>query len=372
VKWGGPNPDALAALAAARFADTTVPGHDALARLYAARALRAAPLNAAALRILALEAERADDDRAAGALMRIGDRDSRRDLLTQLWLFGNATETRDWPAASRHADALLRQEWTLAATVYPVMILALKDPRAAGPFADRLRARPDWRRTFLKSIAVADPPGAARLFEALAAAGDPPTEAESGVLVGRLVAQGDYGGARAEWLRLLPHGAPVGRDLIYDGGFLALPGASPFNWRLISADGANAELGKSADGASALHVQAPAARTAALAEQLLVLPPGPYRLSGKVRIEAAPSDDRFSWRVACAGRPDTALGEARQAPGAQGWRPFTADFTVPASGCPAQWLRLDGLAHEGFETTEAWYRSLRVTPLASASPAPDG
>ena len=91
------------------------------------------------------------------------------------------------------------------------------------------------------------------------------------------------------------------------------------------------------------------------------LPAGSYRLSGRVLVEPGQTGDLFSWRVSCVAQPDTPIVEARQTPGAPGWRPFSANFQV-GQGCPAQWLRLEGLAHNGFEPAEAWYRGLAIQP----------
>jgi hypothetical protein len=367
LKWGGPNPDALAALAAARFADTARPGHDAQARLYAAQALRRAPLNLDALRILALEAEKAEDDRTARELMRIGNRDSRRDLLTQLWLFGDATETRDWRGAGFHADALLRQQWQLAQTLFPVMILTLKQPPATSAFVERLGQRPGWRVPFLRSIAIADPSSASRVFASLRAGQAPPTEAEAAILIDQLIARDDFAGAHAEWLRSLSPAARPGADLVYNGAFQATPAPPPFNWRMASVDGGVAEFFQDTYGGASLHVQAPAVKTAPLAEQLLMLAPGAYRLAGEARVEGAAGGARFSWRITCAGAAQSLIGQADQASGPPGWAPFVTEFMVPPGDCAAQWLRLNGLAHDGFEPTQGWYRAIRVTPAAATA-----
>jgi hypothetical protein len=211
---------------------------------------------------------------------------------------------------------------------------------------------------------AADPAVAARVFEALAQTSAPPTDEESGYIVGRFVAQGDFTGALAIWSRLLPAGAEPATGIIYSGDFRPRPGAPPFNWQLIQSDGATAEIITAADGAPALHVVTPAAKNEAAAAQLLTLRPGAYRLSGAALIEPGPTGDQFSWRVTCVGAAGGAAADVRQGSDASGWRPFTVDFQVADQGCNAQWLILEGLAHEGFQSAEAWYRDLAVRPLA--------
>jgi len=373
LRIGLADADALSAVAEAREADARRPGHDAEASRYAEAALRAAPLDARAVRVLGLEAEKAGGATRARILMVIADRWSRRDTAAQLWLFQQAMMEGDWPNASLHADALLRRHWRLANVLYPAMASALRDPAAVGPFVQRLGEAPDWRHSFLSALAwhAPDPAVPARLFLALAASPIPPTDEDSSNLIGRYVAQGDYTGARALWLRLLPRAAAPAKPLLYNGDFRPLPGAAPFNWRLIQSEGATAETLPAADGAPALHVLGPAAKDAAAAEELVSLPPGAYRLTGRALVEPGLTGDLFAWRISCAAQPGNPIAEARQSGGPGGWRAFTVDFQV-GPGCQAQWLRLEGLAHTGFQPAEAWYRGLSVQGLAAPPAASQG
>jgi hypothetical protein len=369
VSLGLADAEALSAMAETRGADAGRPGHDAEATRYAQEALDAAPLDARALRILGLEADKAGGATRARMLMVIADRWSRRDSAAQLWLFEQAMMAGDWPNASLHADALLRRRWRLYAVLYPAMASALRDPAAVAPFAERLNAVPDWRRSFLSALAwqASDPGVAARLFLALAAGPIPPTDEDDANLIGRYVGKGDYAGARALWMRLLPRGSAGAADRVYNGDFRPAPGAAPFNWRLTQSEGVTTETVPAADGARALHVLAPAAKNTAAAEELISLPPGTYRLIGSALVEPGLTGDLFAWRVSCVAQPDTPIADVRQSSGSIGWRPFSADFQV-GQGCVAQWLRLQGLAHSGFEPAEAWYRGLAIQPLGKPLP----
>ena len=254
---------------------------------------------------------------------------------------------------------------SLETVLYPAMVGALHDPDAVAPFVDRLSETPDGRGGFLRVRAggAADPADAARLFEALAVSATPPTDEESGYIVERYVAQGDFRDARALWARLLPRGVHLSGGLVYNGDFRAAPGAPPFNWRLMQNDGASAEMTPASDGAPALHVLAPATTNTVVAAQLLSLSPGSYRLSGVALVEPGQTGDLFAWRLGCVSQGATSVAEVRQADGSAGWRPFSVAFQVPAQGCDAQWLALVGLAHEGFQQAEGWYRGLAIQPL---------
>jgi hypothetical protein len=369
LAWGLANPDALSAVAEARQRDVQLPDHDAEATKYARQALIAAPLDEQAMRVLGLETDQAGGHARARMMMVVADQWSRRDTLVQLWLLQQALFEGDWRGASLHVDALLRRRWQLETVVYPALIGRMGDPNAIAPLIDRLDQNPDWRGGFLRALAghSADPALAARLFEALARTPAPPSDEESGYIVGRYLAQGDLAGARALWSRLLPPGSGPTTSLVYNGDFRPRPGAPPFNWQLVQSDGANVEIVPAADGSSALHVVAPAAKNAAAAQQLLVLPPGAYRLSGVALVEPGLAGDQFSWRVICAGQAGGGGAEVRQGSGAEGWRSFAVDFQIADHGCGAQWLTLEGLAHEGFQPAEAWYRGLDIQPLPAAT-----
>lgn len=365
LAWGLASPEALSALAEERFDDARRLGHDDEAARFARQSLLAAPMDERALRVLALETEKAGGHTRAKMLMVIGDQLSRRDTFTETWLFQHAVWDQDWRNASLHADALLRRQWQLETVLYPAMVGALHDPDAVAPFVDRLSETPDWRGGFLRVLAgrSADPADAARLFEALAVSATPPTDEESGYIVERYVAQGDFRDARALWARLLPRGVHLSGGLVYNGDFRAAPGAPPFNWRLMQNDGASAEMTPASDGAPALHVLAPATTNTVVAAQLLSLSPGSYRLSGVALVEPGQTGDLFAWRLGCVSQGATSVAEVRQADGSAGWRPFSVAFQVPAQGCDAQWLALVGLAHEGFQQAEGWYRGLAIQPL---------
>jgi hypothetical protein len=364
LAMGLASPEALSAVAAARLADSSQPGHGADATRYAREALTASPVDERALRVLALEADRNGGLTPARMLMVIANRWSRRDLFTQSWLFQQALFEGDWTSASLHADALLRRDDRLETLVFPMMIRALHNPAAVAPFVERVAESANWRGPFLVELSrrAAAPADAARVLLALAATPTPPRNEESAYLINRYVAQGDFVGARDLWTRLLPHDAPD-NTLVYDGDFRPAPGAAPFNWRLIQSDGATAEMLPAADGRPALHVVSPAEKNVAATEQLLTLPPGAYRLSGMALVEPGRSGDLFTWRLTCVTQGDADAAEARQSSGAAGWRAFAVNFRIPDHGCGAQWLRLEGLAHLGLEPAEAWYRGINITPL---------
>jgi hypothetical protein len=364
LRWDSAEPDALSTLAARRSEAAATPRDHAAAVDYARRALRAAPLDAQALRVLAIEAEGRGEAEGAARLMALAGERTQRDTLTQLWLFAHAALGHDPSGASVHADVILRRKPELAPLLFPAMERTLGEPGAEAAYVARLAGRPEWRRAFLSDLARGADIGAARaVYAGLAATRAPPTGEELGYLLARLVADGDYRGARALWGR--PGAA------LYDRRFQGLGGPPPFNWRLTDDHAAVAELARTPDDGPALHVQSPAESTTGLAEQLLVLPPGAYHLTGEVLVESGPAANAFSWSVTCLPGGDPLGADAEGASDPAAWKAFAIDIQVPARGCGAQWLRLSGLAHEGFEMGSAWYRDMRLMgPLRGATGTP--
>ena len=361
LRWDATQPDALSTLASRRSQDSTTPQEDAEALGYARRALLVAPLDAQALRVLALEAERQGDGDKAARLMALAEKRSLRDTLTQLWLFAHETQGHDPGAASLRADSLMRRQPELAPLLFPLIERTLGEPAARDAYVARLAEAPDWRHGFLTDLVrLPDVATARAVYSGLAATHAPPTDEELGFLLTRLIADGDYQGARVFWTTSAR--SALASDAPYDGDFRGLGGAPPFNWRLADDDGTVADLANAPDGRTALHVQSSPTATKTLAEQLLVLRPGVYRLSGEVLMDAVPTGAAFSWGVTCLPRGEQLGADATQTSAT--WQGFSMSISVPAGGCQAQWLRLSGLAREGFDTASAWFRGLRVRRLA--------
>ena len=114
------------------------------------------------------------------------------------------------------------------------------------------------------------------------------------------------------------------------------------------------------DGRPALHVQYSVARHHVLAEQLMLLPPGAWRLTGEGMTEAGAAPARLSWRVSCAEQAGSAFVEAPVSGESGGWRTFSANFDVPAQGCTAQSVRLVNAAQDSFATADGWVSRLRI------------
>ena len=95
-----------------------------------------------------------------------------------------------------------------------------------------------------------------------------------------------------------------------------------------------------------------------LANQLIRLEPGRYRISFAADGEADGEHGRLAWTVACQ-RSATRLATVAIDGVDFARKQFSQTFTVPADGCTVQWLRLIGSAAEFPEDQRVTISGLR-------------
>ena len=138
----------------------------------------------------------------------------------------------------------------------------------------------------------------------------------------------------------------------FDGKFTGSAG-SPFGWALPQNSGGVAEL-----AGGALRLQYFGRKSATLAQQLISLKPGIYRLRfDAVRMDGLMRDGLF-WKVRCANGAELLRSPIRLSPAMRSYR--TAAFTVPASECPDQWLALDGESQIDPQSVSASVESIEI------------
>jgi len=231
----------------------------------------------------------------------------------------------------------------------------------------RMAADPATRAAVRHAMA-SDPRLRADVLEALARRGDdaaifalagPSAGAEPprwhGLLVEALVDRGDTARAYQVWRRLAGVGEGAPAAGIYDPGFAGRPGPPPFNWAFETSGDGFAE-----PSAGALEAEYFGRRDVTLASQLLLLPPGRYQLAFEAEGQAEGQDGRLAWTIACKadGREigSVPIAGVDFTPGR-----IAGSFVVPASGCPAQWLRLAGAAAEFPKPQQVRIRGLTLT-----------
>lgn len=277
-------------------------------------------------------------------------------------------DPRSMPAAYFLAGYYLRSG-PLLKGLKQVTILARLSPNGAGAAAPFVAAyakdRSNWpeMRALFRSqpalendvlTALARDAGNAEAILALADVGHRTPESNwLPILLSNLVASGDYARARAIWSSVGAGGAGDG-GLVFDPGFSIPEPPPPFNWSFGSSDVGLAERQRG----KKLHVIFYGNVDGALASQLVLLPPGRYRLQMQLAGSSA-HPELLRWSVRCekSNEPiaDIAINEAA----VHGWT-----FEIPAN-CPAQRLELIGRSADIAQQAEARITDLKLTRSGS-------
>jgi tetratricopeptide (TPR) repeat protein len=342
------------------------------AREWAQRALRASPLNARALVLLGLIAERKGDQKNAEALIRIAAARTWRDQIADEWLLNREAQRGDYAHALPYADAILRTSFPFQPELFPVLASFTVDPRAFEALTAFLATAPPWRSWFLSELSarLANQTRLVQLYAALKDTENPPTKDELRPYLNRLVKDENFELAYQTWqATLLPQQRtdethPFNRDFQFPVDGL------PFNWNLEAIAGADMQVVDSGKK-RALLVEFSGARVRfANVKQLMLLPAGDYSFSGKVKTAELRTSRGLWWRIFCANASPNTLANTELVSGTMPWTDFTVKFQVPATDCEAQWLQLELPARIGPEMMiegQVWYQDLRIAPAPAAS-----
>jgi hypothetical protein len=197
---------------------------------------------------------------------------------------------------------------------------------------------------------------------------NPPSKAALRPYINRLVRDGRYKQAYQIWSDSLPAAARPDRRYPYNRDFKLAVDGMAFNWLLSPETGADIRIAQVEGGRQlALKVEFSGARVQfANVQQMMLLPPGRYRLSGRVKAEDLRSPRGLWWHVFCATETRIGLGHTDLVSGNLPWTEFGVDFEVPADGCEAQWLQLElpaRIASERKIEGQVWYQFLRIKPI---------
>lgn len=337
------------------------------AHAMAARELLAVePLHGQAFGVIASQA---DDPARALQLHRIAARRAPRDTSLRVWLINRLLRDGRPVEALPHIDTLLRIAPVYREQVYPVIAQLAGDAQFADALLRTLHTNPTWRLAFLDLLMTADHQS---LLDLIHARGEMTSDEFNRWLEGML-RRSRWGDAYGLWAtRRAPGDAPL--RWVHNGDFLAAPGGQGFDWRVLHVPGVDLDfvhvIGASGLVAHARFQGRPVAQVGL--EQPLVLAPGSYRLTARMRAESLAGETGLQWIVAC----DGVVMRSHSPPmlGSFGWKPVFADFDVPTTGCPGQWLRLVNTAPAGAAqqlSGDLWLDDIAIrrrsaTPIASA------
>jgi hypothetical protein len=167
-------------------------------------------------------------------------------------------------------------------------------------------------------------------------------------LLTTLTGAGKYSEARAIWARMT--GAKLGPDqLIYDASFRDRSSPPPFNWTLNSSTVGLAER----QPGGRLHVVFYGQEDGFLASEMLLLPPGTYRMSMQLLGDPARAHS-LNWSIWCDKAAEAISSVTLDSVAARGWT-----FQVPA-GCAAQLLKLSGVSSDVPQQTDLTIGALKL------------
>ena len=344
----------------------------------AQRALLFDPLDSRALSLLGKVAERKGDLVRAETLMSLSAARSWRNPEPHVWLFGQAIRRGKFDEALVHADGLLRlypgaspTEFSISTTTFPILALFGLDPRGLAALEGALATNPPWRREFLSRVVVngANDRLRTQLYRSLIRSNQPPTAGEMKPYLDRLIQAERFDEAYQEW-RATRSQAGTPARYPYNGDFEAPLDGSPFNWVFDFVSGAEIQITKVPDheNSRALRVEFSGARASlGRVGQLLMLAPGSYRFELAERASGLRTERGLVWQISCA-ESRSVLAETNPLMGTVPWTDRKVTFSVPASDCQAQWLKLIIPARTASESAiegEAWFKSFRVTAEAN-------
>jgi hypothetical protein len=336
----------------------------------ARRALLSDPLDSRALSVLGFVAERKSDLARAETLMSLAAARSWRNPAPHVWLFAQAIRRGKFEEALAQADGLLRVYPQYEETIFPVLTVFGTDPGALAALEGALAANPPWRRSFLGGVIVngANDRLMTQLYQSLIHSRQPPTADEMRPYLDRLLLVGRFEEAYQDWRATSPPAETAGR-YPYNGNFEAPLDGLPFNWVFDSISGAEIQITEAPDrgNSRALRIQFSGARAKlGRVGQLLMLAPGSYDLDLAVKSSNLRTERGPVWQISCA-ESRVLLAETKPVTGTTPWTDLKIGFSVPSSGCNAQWLQLIVPARTASESEiegEVWFQNFRVTPEA--------
>jgi hypothetical protein len=336
-------------------------------------ALRKDPLNSRALDLLGQVTQLQGDEQRTEQLMEAAARRSLHNAYPAYWRLVKSYEDKDFPSAIQYADRLLRARGPSGRRVFPILAKMAEIPEATSELEQVLKENPPWRSEFFRRIKsyITDVRTPLNLFLALENTPAAATSEERSAYVQFLVDRGFYEVAYYTWLQFLPDDQLNSLGGLFNGNFETTPTKLPFDWGFANQAGVIVELTDhpDEDGRALFMKFGPGRVNLGDVKQLVVLPPGKYKLEGLQKVDLL-SKKGFFWQVSCAKTRTSDDGEKLigAGPAIEGrnlaWNSFSFDFTVPNTDCPAQYVRLSSAARaasDQFMSGSVWFDDLQIT-----------
>lgn len=297
-------------------------------------------------------------DGAEQLLAEARDRNPRNKL-ARLALLSLYLRTNRVPQAGAELSAFSRLEGRASRFLVPELLPLVRDPRTRDAVVGAIGDQPLMAELLERLVQDGiDVDTILTLSRRQPARTDGTFAAWQSALLTRMVEAGQVRPARALWSRFVgtnPDGP------VYDPEFRGLRGPPPFNWTLASNDIGAAETARG----GGLEIDYFGRRAGPLAEQLLLLAPGRYRLEFRAEGGADAQGSRIVARIACRAGGN-ALGQIVLQGLTYTPRGAAIDFTVPG-GCDAQRLGFYGEAGEFPNPQRAKITGLSLRPAGGGA-----
>lgn len=337
-------------------------------RRWAEAVLRNDPLNAEALRVLGQLSDGVADKNQTRRLMQAAVHRSLLESIAVYYMMQDSYLRRDYEAALRYADVLLRTRPQVAAQVMPMLGAIAENREGSWKLKQLVATNPPWRGQFFDSLPSVITDARTPLDFLLSVRENssvPPSAGELSPYVDFLIKHSLYDLAYYTWLQFLPDEQLRQAGHLFNGGFEIEPSGAPFDWRFSQDTGATTKIASRPDdvGKHALFMQfGPGRAEFQGVRQLLMLSPGSYMLKGQYKLDLI-SPRGLQWRISCAQAREPIAESSLHNGRASDWTKFDMEFTVPSQNCAAQNLELASAARsasEQFMTGTAWYDDLLI------------
>jgi tetratricopeptide (TPR) repeat protein len=362
LEWDAYHPGANLMLGARERA---VDPEAALARLQAAVA--ANPGEGRSYATLGLLYEARGDAMRAEQAMDIASRLSPQRTDVQMLVGAYWMRRGDVGRALTHWDTVLRYQGGMRTQVFPELLKLASHPAHHAAFMTLLDEPVAWWPAFFAHAAAKAPDlNTVRVLFNLQLGGpNTPTAEMLRAYLARLQKEGRWLEAWFVWLNSLPKEQIRQTGYLHNGSFESVPTDLGFDWIRQKHPAVRLDTAGTYDtsGDKALRVSFRGQRVQFQhLHQYLMLPPGPYRLYGRVRPDNLQAQHGMQWALYCLGiKEPTAVSPRFR--GSEQWTRFRTEFDVPAEACPVQMLRLElaGSVRLDYDATGTiWFDSLAI------------
>jgi O-antigen ligase len=288
-----------------------VSGNLPAARVLALRALNRSPVDASAVRTLAITAPA----RSADSAWRVAATMGWRDTPTQLWAMRQAFRNGEYDVAALRADALLRTGREAGRLFLGEVRSYAQNDGFRRQLLPRLVLEPSWRALFFRlptDVPDGQLKGVILTLQDLASKAKP-SSAESRAAISALIKRRRFEDA---WnlYRLTAGALATSTGMLGDGGFKGSTDeykrqSTPFDWTITNRPGVNASIEES--GPRTLLISADGESRARVVSRYVVLPEGKYILSYQMRGDQG-SAEGIAVIVSC-GNGSNVLGRSNPA-----------------------------------------------------------